>query len=199
MAKVSLLLLSILPVVALTGCAPPNIPSSASTHWSVKDGFYWTWHSPVKEGCVSWMAMERWVSVQVLVDRKCSKGREEGYIDGKGLSYFSSEDNLVFRGYWPWTPEIYDRLIIYNKRGNIGNILPCPYVITPTQINAIQLVVKHALTGVNTDGEKRVLSRIKERLAMLADAELSSSQEGCSDEPKSNEGRGIRADPWTAT
>lgn len=198
MTESSLLLLSIAPVVALASCAPPDIPSSASTHWSLKEGFYWTWYSPVREGCISWMAMEHWVSVQVLVDRRCNNGREKGFFDGKGLTYFSPEDHLTFKGYWPWTSDIYDKLIIFNKDGNVKTVLPCPHVISAKQVSAMQIVVNDAMMGDNTDSEKRVLSRISARLASVSSVELSSSQAGCTDEPKSSEGRKTQTDPWTA-
>lgn len=142
--------------------------------------------------------MEHWVSVQVLVDRRCNNGREKGFFDGKGLTYFSPEDHLTFKGYWPWTSDIYDKLIIFNKDGNVKTVLPCPHVISAKQVSAMQIVVNDAMMGDNTDSEKRVLSRISARLASVSSVELSSSQAGCTDEPKSSEGRKTQTDPWTA-
>jgi hypothetical protein len=142
------------------------------------------------------MAVEAWASVELSVDTPCKNVPEIGSPKGKDLTYLSFEDNIVFNNYWPWTSEIYDKLIVYDKRGMVLKTLPCPNVLTQLEIAEMRATVS-AVSGSNiTNAEKRVLSRIVERLSRVDGRSLSSFQDGCSDwhdgddvRPKSTNGQ----------
>ena len=200
MGKIIHAIIAIAPFVALAGCAPPEIPGSASRHWSLIDGFYWTWERPVDGGCVSWMAVEGWASMQLAVDSPCEVKRQFGYTDAEGLKYISFEDRIVFKGYWPWSSDIFTDLIEFDRAGNWANTLPCPNSLSRAQLSELQKFATTAAEDARTNGERRVLLRVAERLSVVDGIILSSSQSGCTDEPWT-EGVLIaqeHVDPWEA-
>jgi hypothetical protein len=142
------------------------------------------------------MAVKAWASVELSVDTPCKAVPEIGNPRGKGLSYLSFEDNLIFNNYWPWTPEIYDKLIVYDSRGMVVKTLPCPNVLTQPDIAEMQATASAASESNVTDAEKRVLSHIAQRLSRVDGRSLSSSQDGCSDW-RDGEDAGQKVDPWT--
>jgi len=150
-----------------SGCAPPGIPDGATGHWSLLGGSYWTWTRNSEQGCAAWMAKESWADVQLIVGSRCKGARENGYLAGQGLGYFSSTDELVFRGYWPWSIEYYSGLIVYDDEGMTKEIRPCPYSLSAEQVARMQRVAQEALAGAQTDGERRVLARVARRLSVL--------------------------------
>lgn len=174
-------LFSAVLLLTISGCAPPGVPPDASRHWSFKDGPYWTWKRTARSGCVSWIAEKDWASVNLLVDTPCKSIPEIGNSGGKGLTYFSADDFLVFENYFPWSAEIYDKLIVYDGRGMVVKTLPCPNQLAPPQIAELKATAL-AVSGNNlTNPERQVLSRIVERLSRVDGRSLASGQDGCSD------------------
>jgi hypothetical protein len=114
------------------------------------------------------MAKEGYASVDLLVDSRCEGRRELGYLDGPGINYFSSSDEIVFRDYWP--------------RGEMVGGNPCAHQISEAQIAALRRVASEALAEAKTDGERRVLRRIDERLSVVKGDALMTYHGGwCSD------------------
>lgn len=198
--KIIRAIIAVAPFVGLAGCAPTEIPGSATRHWSLKDGFYWTWERPVDDGCVSWTAVEDWASVQLTVGSPCEEKRQIEYANTEGLTYFSVEDRIVFRGYWPWSSEIFNGRIEFDEAGNLADMLPCPNSLSPGQISEMRNAANTAAQGATTNGEKRVLLRVAKRLSAVDGTILSSSQGGCTDEPWTEDDSisEERADPWKA-
>lgn len=187
----------------LIGCTPTtsDIPRDASRIWSLKSDFTWSWSRNFEHGCVAWSAKEAWASVFVLVNSQCEGRGDPGFLNGKkGLSYISVQDHLVFRGYWPWTSKMWSDMLEFDDEGMLtgGNIHPCPYTLTQDQIEAMRVVATEALSAATTDGERRLLSRVMERLAVTNGEALSSSQQGCTDEPLDPTERASvdEVDPW---
>src|SRR5438045_2906171 len=185
----------LLLMLALSGCAPPGVPRDASRNWSLEEGSYWTWRRPANSGCLSWLAVKDWASVQLLVDKPCETVPEGGFSGGKGLSYFSVEDHLIFNGYWPWSPEIYNKLVVYDDRGMFVRTLPCPNSLTQDEIAKMQATAVAAAATAVTKAEKQVITRISARLTRVERSALSARQEGCSDWHDGEDGR-QQVDPW---
>lgn len=176
--------LPILVLLSVTGCAPrPDVPAHAKQTSSIKNGHFWTWTRPAAAGCLSWLANEDWASVQLLVDQSCEEltSRVPGYTAGKGLSYTSFEDVLVFQGYWPWSPEIHSKLYVYDEKGNVSDMLPCPGSLNETQIIDMTNTATAALNNSLTTSERRLIRRIVNRLSKADGKSLSVLQSGCSD------------------
>ncbi len=179
------------------GCAPHGIPPDATRQWSFIDGYYWTWVRPAKSGCLSWMAVKDWASVVLLVDKPCRGIREPGIPSGKGLRYLSFEDELVFKGYWPWSSEIYDKLLVFDHRGMYVGTRPCPNSLTQEQISQMRATAIAALGVAVASAERRVISRIVDRLGRVDGNALSSQQGGCSDWKDGDDTR-HQVDSWSA-
>lgn len=187
-------------VGGLSGCAPAGIPAGASRHWDLKSSFYWTWTRSSDHGCSAWMAKDSWATVQLIVESECEGRRDLGYLEGRGVSYSSVSDFLVFKDYWPWTQHEYHNLIVYDSEGMTSEIRPCPHVLPPEQISALRVLAQEALAEATTDAERRVLARVDERLAATDGAALASGQEGCTDLPPDRYGASSQReeqDPWT--
>ncbi len=170
-------------LVGLTGCAPPGIPPGASIHWSIKGGFTWTWTQELKHGCTSWMAKENWADVELLVEGECIETVEARAPKGRGVSYFTPSDYLIFRGYWPWSVDSYFDQVIADSENDLKVVRPCGHELSPEQLAALRIVGQEALDRAQTPREKRVLARVNERLANIGSGPLSISQEGCIDLP----------------
>ena len=180
---------------ALSSCAPSSIPSGASVHWGVDNGSYWTWTQTVKHGCAAWMAEESYATVQLLVNGRCDG---KPWIDrraGRGLSYLSFEDRLIFQGYWPWTEDDHVERMVFDRRGTLKSVRPCGYSLSATQISGVNIVAHEAYNQAQTDAEKRVLARVMQRLAVVGNKALASGQEGCKDLP-ANQGSPAVRDVW---
>ena len=199
MSSGRVLILAAFCMMSLAGCAPANVPSTASPHWSLKDGFYWTWSRPAVGGCVSWLATKEWASVQATLDIPCEKFERGGGAHQRGLYYFTVLDDIDFKGYWPWSAEICSQQIVYDNKGMIAEILPCPYRLSDDQIEELMTFIGEPQAKAFTDGEKRTLSRIKERLGQVKGDALSSSQFGCTDRARRDSGgHRMRFDAWRA-
>ncbi len=184
MLKKSIALLAL--SIGLGSCAPslPGVPSGASANYDWYNGhFTYTWRQTLRTGCAAWMATETYADVQLVLGSRCEGPREQRRIDGRGVSYFSVEDFLVFHGYWSWTEDEYFHLIEYDSRGMTSRILPCPHSLSPEQLNELHALAQEALGTATTEAERRVLTRIIERLAATNGAALASGQEGCTDLP----------------
>lgn len=186
---------------ALSNCAPPapkGIPTDASSHWELKSGSYWTWTRKFAHGCSAWMAKDEWASVQILTDSQCEGTRETSYLAGSGVSYLSLEDHLTFRGYWPWTDEEYRKLILFDEKGMISEVLPCPNSLSPTQMAELRRAAQEATATAQTTEERQMLIRIQQRLEATDGTNLASSQGGCTDLPPNRDARGQRQrqDAW---
>ena len=197
MFKKSIALLAL--CAGLAACAPPSVPSGASTSYDWYNGhFTYTWRRTLPTGCAVWMTTDRWADVQLIVDSRCEGRREEGYLDGRGVGYFSSSDFLTFRGYWPWTQDEYFDLIEFDSEGMISHIRPCPHSLSPEQLAELRALVQEALEAATTDAERRMLNRVVERLAATNGAALASGQGGCTDLPSDwYQGAHPRQNPWT--
>ncbi len=184
-------------MVALTGCAPADIPSSASIHWSVKGGFSWTRIRDLENGCAYWMAKENWANFMLLVDTHCDKQSLPEVGRKPGISYLSAADYLKFQGYWPWSSDVHLDRMVWDAKGDLVATKPCGYSLSASQLNKLRLVAQQAYDATQTAGEERVLGRVKERLANVGAEPLASSQSGCTDLPV----EGVRppsVDVWVA-
>jgi hypothetical protein len=133
-----------------------------------------------------------------VVDTRCGGRREEGYLDGRGVGYFSSSDFLTFRGYWPWTQDEYFDLIEFDSEGMISHIRPCPHSLSPKQLDELRALAQAALGAATTNAERRMVNRVVERLAGTNGAALASGQGGCTDLPPDwYFGAHPRQNPWT--
>ena len=202
MPRLIALLLFLVLSTGLFGCVrtPESIPRDAERSWSLKSDFIWTWSDNLTHGCVVWMAKSDWADVQILVETQCEGRRVEGYLEGKGLGYFSGTDYLLFRGYWPWTSKMWSDMLQFDDEGMLtgDNIHPCPFSLSQDQIDKMRVVVKEALAKTLTKGERRMLNRVDERLAATDGAALSSSQAGCTDQPLdlAKRASAVDVDPW---
>lgn len=170
----------------LSSCAPAapsGIPSDASVHWSLKSDFTWTWTRNLELGCSSWMAKESWASVQLVVDTQCGDEHPTQFLEGRGVSYLSFEDHLVFHGYWPWTPEDHSKRMLFDSRGMSTGMLPCGHSLSASQLSELRIFARKAYNETRTAEEKRVLARVIERLAVVGNKPLRSGQGGCTDMP----------------
>lgn len=142
--------------------------------------------------------MEDWVSVHATVNIPCGIPGKTDLANEKGLSYFSVQDQIVFHGFWPWSSEIFNALIVYDDKGNWEKTLPCPYSLSVAELNEMQVMIDTALSNAVTGGEKRVLKRAAERLTQVDGNALATSQEGCTDETDSHVSSKSRQtiDPW---
>ncbi len=188
----------VLVCLGLTCCAPappPGVPVGADVDdWDPLTSRTWSWKRTLQSGCVTWRANERWASVQLVLDSRCEGWRGEGRLPGRGVSYRSYSDYLVFREYWPWTQQMYSDLFVYDNKGMIRYVGPCPHALSPEQLGGLRLIAQEALAAATTDRERRVVARINERLAMTNGTALESEQEGCTDEPPGR--RTHKYDPW---
>jgi hypothetical protein len=142
------------------------------------------------------MAKQSWASVQLLVGSKCASEGAESRLAGEGLSYFSADDYLTFVGFWPWSDHLYSSLIEYDAKGMIKDVRPCPNALSSEQIREMRVVATEILAGARTAAEKRMLSRVGQRLAVVDGAKLASGQAGCTDAPIDRMRRPERQDAW---
>lgn len=185
-------------VLAITGCAPEGVPWQSERHWSLKNGFHFTWTREIESGCASWMAMERWVRVRFYIGLPCAALGEGSYSDAKGFDYNSTEDMIVLYGYWPWSDDIFADRIVFDDEGMWADTLPCPHVLEAKDVDAITAAASKLLQSDLTPRERRVIERINARLKVLVPDALASSQFGCSDradDPKKRAALG-KSDPW---
>ena len=182
-------------VCGLSACTPVDkpsgVPANATAHWGLKGGFHWTWVQELERGCAKWMATDGWAAVTIIVDEKCDAGRESDPTVGRGVSYFSVEGHLTFIGYWPWSQEEYLDLIEFDEHGMVVNVRPCPYSLGAQQIDELAVVAQQAFADSETDGERRLLTHVRQRLAALDGASLASGQSGCTDYDASVERRDV--------
>ncbi len=193
--KIHALMILFASLVGLSGCAPPDVPPGASTHWSMKEGFTWTWTQELKHGCTSWIAKEKWAYVELLVEAKCNGEIGPNASKGRGVSYSTPNDYLIFQGYWPWSANEYFDRIIADSEDNLNAVRSCGYQLSAKQLMDLRIVGQKAFDQAQTPGERRVLARIKERLANIGSGPLSISQVGCVDLPLEGK-RPPPADVW---
>ena len=170
-------------LLGLTSCAPPGVPPDASIRFHAIEGFYWIWTQELKHGCTSWMAKENWATVDLRVEAKCNEEVGALASKGRGVSYSTPNDYLIFQGYWPWSIDDYDQQIISDSKSEVKAVRSCGYQPSAKQLMDLRIVGQEALDRAQTHGERRVLARIKERLANIGIGPLSISQEGCIDLP----------------
>jgi len=116
---------------------------------------------------------------------------------GQEVSYLSFEDYLTFSGFWPWSQEDHLRQIVFDDDGMVSSVRPCPHSLSASQIEAMRTVADEALSAPITNRERRVLMRVKQRLAGLAGGGLASGQAGCTDLPTDDvTGRIPKEDAW---
>lgn len=150
----SIILIALVALARLT-MAPAQVPIYAWPRFSIKNGVGWYWDRDVPEGCVSWMAMERWASIRVLADTDCRKWGSEEHRNAKGLYYSSTTDESTFYGYWDWPRGTSFDYYVYDDEGNWVRTEPCPYSLAERQVARIREVIKSA----------KSLSQTKEELA----------------------------------
>ena len=146
---------------------PQGVPIRATPSYGFKSGINWTWNRNLAHGCAAWSANERWAGVTLLVGSRCERQRQSGLSEGRRLSHLSFQDRLVFQGYWPWSSELYSKLMVFDEKGMIKTVLPCPHTLTAGQIGDMRTVATEAYTRAETDAERRVLARVRQRLAAL--------------------------------
>lgn len=177
-----LLILMVLGTIA-SACAPAKIPRDASHEWGFINGSVWYWSDKLDSGCTSWMASERWVSVQLVTNSGCSTEVRHDRIKGKRVSYADYSDELLFRDYGPWSWDIRDGLGIFDNEGNFLGFKPCPHEITKQDIFEMTLLAKEGAEVATTDDEKKMMERIASRFDKVDLSALSSGQFGCTDAP----------------
>lgn len=168
--------------LVLAACArPPGVPTNASTEWDwYNTHFTYRWQRTSELGCATWMATDGYAVVQLSVDpADCEQGR--------GLRYFTVQDFLVFRNYWPWPMD--QPTYTFDDRGMINGVLSCPYSLSQGQIDQLRIVTQGAKVQATTDAERRTLARVDHLLSETDGAALSSWQLGCIDIPAD-------AEPW---
>lgn len=190
---------SVVPILGPVLPRPPGVPTSAAASYDWKgSGMYWTWTRSFQHGCAAWMASDDYASVQLLVGSRCEGKRQTGYLRGRGLTHLSFEPHLTFRGYWPWSDADHTAQIVFDEKGMISSVRPCPYSLSEDQIAAMRLVADEAQAEAQTDAEKRVLKHVTERLSTLKGDRLASGQAGCTDFGPADRGSGRqRPDAWT--
>jgi len=186
---------------SLSACTPrpSDVPKDAQRNSDIINGTFWSWTRNIENGCAAWMAKKEWAGVIISTNTPCPEDYREGKLGGEGLSYFTVSEHIVFEGYWPWSPEIRSSLYVYDSAGNFIEKLPCPYALSPKQYDVLDTAVKSALEKAVTDGEKRILNRVDERLSNIKDKPYSTNQSGCGDGPErwSKEEALARKDYWT--
>lgn len=185
-----------LAMVAITGCAPADVPRQADTNWSVIDGWSWTWQRSTDGACITWLATEDWADARLFPAEDCAD--RGGQQSQPSVGYFSVTDEVVFRGYWPWSAEIHRDLIVFDNQGMIDHVLPCPYQLEQTQIAELRQAAVAIREVSRTDGELRMLDRMIAHLDAVDGEALSVMQWGCShhfSDPNARSGR-ARIDPW---
>ena len=184
-------LLLLVLCVGVASCAPSAIPGSASTHWDREWGPYWTWTRRFEHGCVEWTATDRWalVDLQIGSPSQCeTTGEGLPPVRGAGISYASHSDEVIFRGW-----QLHDRMEMD------GGGDPCPFQISEAQIAELRRVEREALALTETEGERRVLSRIEERLRVNGITLTTHRDGGCSDLTETERAAGplrVAQDPW---
>jgi hypothetical protein len=190
---------AVLLCAALAGCTPPpGVPSGASGELNYEGIMRWTWRHKLPHGCAEWTATESGAEVQLLAGSRCEGGTEAIAPGGRGVSYFTGSDFLIFLGYWPWTDDEYSHLIEYDNKGMISRILPCPHSLSQEQLNELRALAHDALDAATTDAERRTMARVTERLAATNGTALASGQGGCTDLPSDwYRGSYPEQDAWT--
>lgn len=148
--------------VVLACCTPPpGVPSGASGELNYEGIMHWTWEHRLSHGCAKWMATESYAFVVLYADpNRCGGGPEVDYLSGA--------DELVFRNFWP--------------QGEMLGGNPCPHALSESDIASLRSVAQDALAHAVTEGEKRVLRRVDQRLSNTNGAALMTYHEGwCSD------------------
>ena len=176
-----------LVALARASMAPAQVPLDAWPRFSIKNGVVWYWDRDVPEGCVSWMAKERWASIRVLVDTDCGERGSEERRNSKGLYYSTTTDESTFSGYWAWPRGTSFDYYVYDDEGNWIGTEPCPHSLTERQVARIGEVVESAKSLSKTEEELATLDRLGIRLKMLNRESLSVSQFGCSDRPTNSQ------------
>jgi len=167
----------------MTACAPDSVPKDASHEWDFIDGSVWYWGDKLASGCTSWMVSERWVSVYLVTTSDCDASRQPYQIRGEKVGYADYADVLEFSKYGPWSNEIWDELAVFDDQGKFLGFKPCPHTLTPEDISNMTSLAKQASAIATTDGEKKTMERVKERLEVVDLSALSSEQFGCTDAP----------------
>lgn len=183
------------PLLSPVLSRPPGVPQVAVASYDWKaSGLSWNWSRTSAHGCASWTATDRWVDVHLLVGSECA---QQGHRGGQGLSYFSAQDYLTFQDFWPWSADDHFKQIVFDAQGMISSVRPCPYTLSTDQIDAMRVVAREALTEARTDGERRVLNRIRQRLDAVGRAPLASGQDGCTDSMIEHGAQVRPNDVWT--
>ena len=156
-----LILPAAVPMLAPILPRPDGVLPVASAEYDFKSGTTWRWERPIVGGCLAWMAERDWADVVVSTDASNCR-------NGPGVGYFTSSDELVFRGYWP-------RPAAYGGE-------PCPVALSPAQIARLRELIRTADMASFTAAERAVLRRIDERLAAVDGAALTTDASGwCND------------------
>lgn len=187
---------SVVPVLGPVLPRPEGVPRQAKASYDFKSGMNWTWTRNLAHSCAAWSGNERWAHVTLLVGSRCDGSRRSGLRDGRGLSHLSFEDHLEFQGYWPWSAELHSKLLVFDEKGMIKTVLPCPYTLTAEQIEGMRTVAAEAYARAETDGERRVLARVRQRLAALSGVGLATGQFGCTDSTARRDVPLPRYDSW---
>jgi len=177
------LLLALAACVTMTACAPDSVPKDASHEWDFINGSVWYWGDKLASGCTSWMASERWVSVYLVIDSDCDASRQPYQIEGEKVGYADYADVLEFSNYGPWSFEIREELAVFDDQGKFLGFKPCPHTVTPEDISNMTSLAMQASAIATTDGEKKIMERVKERFDVVDINALSSEQFGCTDDP----------------
>lgn len=151
----------LVPVLGPVLPRPSGVPdhASASYHWK-GSGMHWTWHRPLRHGCVKWNATKRYAVVDLMLgDEGCTSA-------SRRLQHMSFSEKIVFdpgRAKW-WGGK------------------PCPYVVSVTEIAAFAGLASEAASAAETRAEKAVLFAIEERLSKANGSTLTTDHSGgCND------------------
>lgn len=150
----------VIPVLGPVLPRPDGVPRQAAAAYDFKEGIVWRWRTATPQGCVRWMAMERWAVATF------ARGDEACTSKGRSLHYESFGGHLVFdwgRGKW--------------SGGN-----PCPFSVAPAEIAAYLELVRDARKAAGTDKERAMLTHVERRLTNVDGEMLTTDHSGgCND------------------
>jgi hypothetical protein len=139
---------------------PANVPRNAAMTYDWKaSGTYYHWARTLPHGCVKWDATRSHAYVTLSLGRPDCDGERD-------ISYYTNGDDIVFRP---------GREPLFGGR-------PCPFTISASAKNELEQLVSDASAVAETDAERAVLRRVRQRISQAdGSALLTDAGGGCND------------------